>query len=100
MKVLFKFIIHKYSSNIQQLFFNDSLQYMLEILDDFRVYLYKRKDLEGDNVEWVLVKIITRYAKQMSVLSVAPYLFSPSFMRYLDFDMATNNYIILDSITG
>jgi hypothetical protein len=64
MKVLLKFPIHKYPpANEQQLFFSTNLEYMIEILDKFRVSLFKKVQLEDANVKWDFVKIISRYSK-------------------------------------
>jgi hypothetical protein len=68
------------------------------------VFLYKRQDKPRDRkdystsecpeVNWNLVKRISRFPHDLANITFVNYLFSPNFMFYLDFNKNQNLFVI------
>jgi hypothetical protein len=94
------------------LFLSFDHNYLLEILDEDRKYLYSWSNQKGSddpvtcNGEWVLIRNISEYdimsyGNPESDDGVAyPVLMNPSFTKMLYFNNGTLLFEILDSITG
>lgn len=85
------------------MFFNESKDYMLEILLNARAFLYKKvnnRDKEHPNrVKWELVHRFTQFPIDLLSCTQYPYIFSPDFSMYLDADRKGKVFLIKDSFT-
>ena len=72
---------------------------MLEKLSDFKVYLYKKEVVpeKPKFIKWQLIRKLEDFSYDISEYSLNNYLFSPNLKYYLDFDVASKNYIIVDA---
>ena len=70
----------------QRIYLSDNMEYLLERLNNQRVYLYQKKKGFLGSAKFVMVKRILRWPMDMSECTYANYLFSPDLMYYLDYD--------------
>lgn len=73
---------------------------MLEREKNHMVFLYKKRHIEGSptNVEWDIVRKLEFISSDICDISPYNFLFTPSLMYYLDFNIQLNKYTIKRSV--
>lgn len=71
------------------------MQYMLERIQNQRVFFYKRMEtgIPGE-IKWLLIKRLKQFPMDLSESTYANFLFSPSLQYYLDYDKDDNIFVI------
>jgi hypothetical protein len=88
---------------MQHLFFSEDMQFMLEMLSNARVFMYRRvhmRDRTNDTrVRWELYRRFKQFPTDLQEITQYPYIFSPDFSMYLDVDRKNKVFLIKDSFT-
>ena len=92
----FSFVHPHYANNYQRIYFSMDKTLMLERLQNQRVILYERGEvqLSSSDIKWKIKKIINDFSTDISEFSYNNYLFSPNFKYYMDFDKSENIFLI------
>mmetsp|Transcript_33876 Transcript_33876/g.24921 ORF Transcript_33876/g.24921 Transcript_33876/m.24921 type:complete len:147 (+) Transcript_33876:2523-2963(+) len=87
----------KNSPGKQQLMFNDSLDIMLEVLVENRLFLYKKTPLGLGNSKEVAWQRFHRFHNipiMVMATSQFPFIFSPDLQHYLDLNIVKKQFVI------
>ncbi|CDW78106.1 wd-40 repeat protein [Stylonychia lemnae] len=92
----FSFVHPNYGEGrYQRMFFSDDLQFMLERIQNQRVFFYKREEtLIPGEIRWVLIRRLKQFPQDLSECTNANFLFSPNLQYYLDYDKDDNMFVI------
>eukprot|EP00347_Sterkiella_histriomuscorum_P010355 403376619 len=82
----------------QKIYLSDDLEYMIERLQNQRVFLFRRVKLADGLNKMVIVRRIKQFPKDISDFSSYNYLFSPNLQFYLDLDVNDNCFQIKRTI--
>lgn len=93
------FIHPVYNQDIQFIYFDQNLQFMLERLSNQRLFLYQRVNKNNGEIEWEFVKRFNNVPSDLLTQSQFPFVFSPDLMRYVDVDRSRRVFVIRDSKT-
>eukprot|EP00347_Sterkiella_histriomuscorum_P009906 403339425 len=89
------------SEKNQRIFFDSNLFFMLEIIDNLRVVLYRKiedKQIKK-NVTWELVKRFERYPFDLETQEGFIRCLSPSFKNLIDVDLKNKDFIVRNAIS-
>lgn len=88
-KTHYSFIHPVYTTeNFQRIHISDDLDYMIERLQNQRVFFYKRIPFDDSMSRWQIIRRINQFPMDISDFTSYLYLFSPNLQYYLDFDKA------------
>ena len=91
----FTFVHPYYNGEYQRIYFSDDLNYMLERLQNQRVFFYRRVEtLVPGEIQWRLIRRIKQFPMDLSECTFVNYLFSPNLQYYLDYDKDDNIFLI------
>ncbi|CDW84531.1 wd-40 repeat protein [Stylonychia lemnae] len=99
-KIHYEFIHVIFQSEpFQRIYISDDLEYMIERLQNQRVFMYRAiKSATEGQIKWVIIRRIKQFPKDISDFSGYNYLFSPNLQYYLDFDFNDACYQIKKTI--
>ena len=82
------------------MYFNKQKDRMVEVLQNYRAFFYKKVDLPGkpNQVHWELIRRIDDYPSEFDAMGIDCF-FSPCFSRYVCTDKRTKQFVIKDAYT-